>query len=738
MKIMIVTPYFAPAVGGLENYALNIAKGLQKKGDEVFIVTANHIDKKYREDKLCDLRVIRLPISFRLSNTPIGLNWKKQIKRIIEDEKPDVINAHTPVPFISDIAIRAAGKTPTILTYHNDLVKPSGISKYLAKLFYVLLMNKTLEKAEKIIATSEYYANVSPYLRQYKEKVVIVPPGVDIDVYSSKVDKNWLRKKYPNKKIILFVASMKKSHAHKGLDVLIDSCAKLKKKGIGFALIAAGTGDGIDGYKQHAKRAGILTECHFPGFVPDEDLPKYYAGAHVLTLPSISSAEGFGMVLLEAQACGTPVIGTDIGGIPYAIGDSKSGLLVNPRSSLQLYRALASVLKNYSSLTKTTQPIERVKNSFDWKILSGQTADIFLSSTRKRVLHVTSYYPPHLGGMESVVKSIANTQYSQGIKVGVITSRQKQSSVKEPFPVKRLWNFEFANTPFIPSLLLHLIKQGKEYDIFHVHIAQAYTPEMVWLASIITRTKYIAQIHLDVAPSGRMGILLKPYKSIFLSHVLKSAHAVTVFTKAQKDETISKYKLNKKRVFVVPNGVEEEYFYKARTKLAKKPRLLFVGRLSPQKNITQLLNALDGISEKFETNIVGDGILKQALMQEAEDLNLKNIRFLGRKSGRDLIEIYKNSDIFVLPSEREGMPLVLLEAMAMGLPVVATDVVGIRDLIKDNKLGKLASYGNPNMLKQKITSIDNAVYIKLSRSVFSFVSEYKWKAITSLLEDIYD
>jgi len=123
--------------------------------------------------------------------------------------------------------------------------------------------------------------------------------------------------------------------------------------------------------------------------------------------------------------------------------------------------------------------------------------------------------------------------------------------------------------------------------------------------------------------------------------------------------------------------------------LHEKTKLLFVGRLSVQKNIPQLLGSLEGISDQFETHIVGNGALEHDLKLLVKNLRLHNIIFHGRKDGNDLIKLYRESDIFLLPSNREGMPLVLLEAMAMSLPIIATKVTGNRDVVMNNKNGLL-------------------------------------------------
>lgn len=357
------------------------------------------------------------------------------------------------------------------------------------------------------------------------------------------------------------------------------------------------------------------------------------------------------------------------------------------------------------------------------------------------IFHISSVYPPKLGGIEKVVRSLAKTQKENGEDVSVITSDQgiKDGDVlPDDFPVLRLRSFVFANTTIIPSLFFRLLKL-KRTDVAHIHIAQAFVPETTWLASKVKHFKYVAQIHLDVPPSGPAGFLLKVYKPLILKRVLRSAKFVAVFTKDQKAETEKKYKLSSSQVVVMPNGVEDEFYFDSARSLHKKPRLLFVGRLNYQKNLQQIFHALEGVSDQFETTIVGSGEMEVELKQLASSLKLKNVNFVGRKGGNDLLKQYKRSDIFILSSEREGMPLVLLEAMAMGLPVIATNVTGNRDVIANGKNGLLVPLNDSNAFRQALLKIkaDTKLYKSLSQSARETSSKYNWEKVATKFIELY-
>ncbi len=356
------------------------------------------------------------------------------------------------------------------------------------------------------------------------------------------------------------------------------------------------------------------------------------------------------------------------------------------------------------------------------------------------IIHVTSSYPPRLGGLEKVVQVLADTQQRMGQKVRVITANRSvgSNSPDDGFTVTRQRSFMLANTIIMPGLFYHLLQVGRD-DVVHVHVVQAFTPEVVLMAAKLKRFKYVAQIHLDIPPSGPAGFLLKLYKPLVLKQVLHGASSVIVFTKSQKQEIQRRYGLDAGKVKVVPNGVEEKYYYNQSRKLHNKPRLLFVGRLNFQKNLKQLLRALDGVSDQFETNIVGDGEQEQELKKLTKELKLQYIYFAGRADGQKLINYYKQADIFVLPSEREGMPLVLLEAMAMALPIVATNVTGSRDVVRDSENGLLVPYNDADAFRAALLRIssDPKLYKKLSQTSRKMAEQYSWSKVAAQFKNIY-
>jgi len=306
--------------------------------------------------------------------------------------------------------------------------------------------------------------------------------------------------------------------------------------------------------------------------------------------------------------------------------------------------------------------------------------------------------------MENVSKTIAESLARHG-PVVVLTSRSGSSSApnferRDNLVIRRLFTIEFAHVPFIPSLLVHLVRLPRQ-AVVHVHIAVAFVPEMVWLASLIRRRPFVAHYHLDVAPSGRLGPIFTAYKRWILPCVLRSAAKVIVLSADQGEFIRHKYGVAPDRIVAIPNAVGGEFFCgpPAPPTHGGPFRLLFVGRLAPQKNVALLLRSMAAVREPTELVIVGDGEQRAMLRSLSAELNLTNVRMIGPKTGEDLISWYRWADAFVLTSEKEGMPLVLLEAMASGLPVVGTDVPGISETLGAD--GLLAS-PNPEAFAKEV------------------------------------
>jgi glycosyltransferase involved in cell wall biosynthesis len=203
-------------------------------------------------------------------------------------------------------------------------------------------------------------------------------------------------------------------------------------------------------------------------------------------------------------------------------------------------------------------------------------------------------------------------------------------------------------------------------------------------------------------------------------------------------------RIYKRDIRVVPNGVDLQGFGAGRNKKRLENfRLLFVGRLNPVKGVEYLIDAMAGIKKKgtdVELTIAGDGPERKRLENLSKRLNVYNhVRFLGMVDRLKIASLMSESDIFVLPSISEGFPLVVLEAMACGLPIIATKVGGLPEVIEEGRNGLLV---NPRDSVALASSILLLLQNEAQRDIIAEENRKKsmlfgWERVVSVLEEEY-
>ena len=358
---------------------------------------------------------------------------------------------------------------------------------------------------------------------------------------------------------------------------------------------------------------------------------------------------------------------------------------------------------------------------------------------KPEIIQVASYYPPHLGGLENVAAKIAESFVAKGYPVSVFTSDigySRDVTVSSQSQVHYLKSIEVAHTPVIFTLFFRLLALPR-HSLIHLHVAQAFSPEIVYLICRLKRIPYIAHIHLDVDPSGPFGFLLGTYKKIFLKRVLKSATKIICLSEPQKKLIASKYGLSGGSIVVIPNGVDETYFAEKKTCENRIPHLLFVGRLAAQKNLPLLIEAVSQMQTSVILDVVGEGELRGNIEALIQKFRLQNVKLHGRQSGKELLEFYRSADVFVLPSLKEGVSLAMLEALAAGLPVMASDAPEMRQIL--DTCGILIQDPTAANYARALDALlaNKDTLRKLSIASVQTARSYSWESVLGSIEDVY-
>ncbi|MHB1868258.1 MAG: glycosyltransferase family 4 protein [Nitrososphaerales archaeon] len=374
MKICLVNSYYHPWIGGAETYASNLAKGLAKRGHEVTVYCSDR--PLHAGESLEDgIKVVRMRTPATFYGTPLVLFPPEIIV-----ERYDVIHANFPSPYLAAVSalIAAARTTPAVLTWHNDLPPVTSGAGMLVGI-HDAVSGSYLNGYRKIIATTYAYSKRSRLLSRYSDKVVVIQNGVNTTRFNPRVDGEVVRQRYGlgQSKVALFVGALTTWHAYKGVEVLLRAFKNASEKGGDIKLLIVGGGNMMGKYKSMAQELCISSSVVFAGKVSDEELPQYYAACDFSILPSKDLSEGFGLVLLEAMACGKAVIGSRVGGIVEVITEGVNGLLVEPNDVDSLARAIHALFEDDQKRAMMGRSGRTFAESHDWSAVARRVESLY-------------------------------------------------------------------------------------------------------------------------------------------------------------------------------------------------------------------------------------------------------------------------------------------------------------------------------------------------------------------------
>jgi len=329
-----------------------------------------------------------------------------------------------------------------------------------------------------------------------------------------------------------------------------------------------------------------------------------------------------------------------------------------------------------------------------------------------RIAHVTATFPPHYTGTGMVCYHNALGLARLGHEVSVVTAEYPRDGYADPeeISVHRLPAlFQLGNAPCLTGLTML-----RDFDIIHLHYPFIFGAEGVWMASRMWGIPCVVTHHNDLLARGTRRLLFGAYTAI--SRVLLRAvrrYIVVSLDHAASSRLGSLFRERWRDVVEVPNGVDANRFRPGldgapvRRKLGiprKAQVVLFVGvldRAHHYRRVDLLLEAVGKLQRaELHLVVVGDGNRAAAYQNQATEMGLAaKVHFLGRMPQWDLPRVYSAADLVVLPSQlQESFGLVLIEGMACGKPVLASDLPGVRSIVTDGEDGLLVPPGDGDRL----------------------------------------
>jgi len=378
MEILLCPEYFYPHVGGGEVWSFNLSKNLTNKGHKITVISYKH-PKHLKNELLYGIKILRI------GPFPIE-GVQPYFKRAIINTYGILINGFRlnydlllvsqTFPLLPSYVVSKIRRKPIIAVFHDIYglrfsLKEKGLFKGLIRGVVELISIKL--DYDVILTVSESTKRKLVKVGVKEDRIFVVGGGVDLKEIDSVNEQKSL------KPTVLYVGRLVKL---KKVENLLQAFKKVASRVPEAELYIVGSGPQEEFLKMFAKELGILSKVVFTGYVSEEEKIRLMKKAWVLVQPSI--AEGFGLVLVEANACKTPAIAVDSGGPREVIKDGKTGFLVQPNNINQLAEKIIELLENKNRVLEMGEDGRKnVEENYTWEKVAEKVEKIILKHCKR-------------------------------------------------------------------------------------------------------------------------------------------------------------------------------------------------------------------------------------------------------------------------------------------------------------------------------------------------------------------
>jgi glycosyltransferase involved in cell wall biosynthesis len=637
-------------------------------------------------------------------------------EKIIENNKIDVISCQDPfVTAVVGTLLKIKYKIPLNIQIHNDYSSIYWKNESLQNKLFSILLPITLRFADTIRLVSESLKN----LAKGKFMVGIIPISVESDFFL--YEKN-------NKNIdVICTARLIKQ---KNIQLLIDSISLVVKKHKNLKVVIIGEGPEKDSLKTLIINKKLSNNIKLIGSKNRKVVNNYLQKSKIFVLPS--SYEGWGLSVVEAALCELPVVMTDTGGAREIVVNNKSGFIVKVGSKQAIANKINILLKSQNKRElfgkKGRQHIlkyyPKAKLERDWINHLKNT-----SSLNKKTCFILPEFNTKLSTHYTYTLKLFN-KYAKHFPSALFI--EKGEPLKPNFSFSRIIIQKITLKPF--NLLerffwlLRLRFQG--YHTFFIH----YSYWSLFILNFIslffpTRIFYWHAEELFEQDLNKMNY----WERYLLTLAIRTAPNLITAGEKLKQAYAKTFSINPNKIFIVPNWVSKINISQSKDELRKqlnlpqnKKIILFVHRLSERKGAQLLPEIIDKTVKNNKDVffvIVGEGPLRLNLKINL-DKNLSKL--VGSVPQKNIVEYYQTANLLIMPSLREGFPRVILEAMAVGLPIVTTDVGEVKNILPTIQHKFIVKPNNINEFVERLNLIlkDNSIYSRIATANTEKVKNY--------------
>jgi glycosyltransferase involved in cell wall biosynthesis len=330
----IYKDYYPPVVGGIEKHINLLVNGLAERGVEIEVLVSN-TGIRLERINVDGIPVTKVPQLGRLASAPLNITFPFWLRRL--GKHADILHFHFPNPTGELSYLVSSLRSKVVVSYHSDIIR----QVHLLKLYLPFLM-QFLKNADVILASSQNYLSSSKVLMKFRHKCKVIPYGhklPELKPNQEVTDKIAAIRRVFGPEILLFVGKFRN---YKGLHILFDAM-----KGIDGKLLVIGSGTLRRNLLEFRDAARMNKKIFFLGELEDPELVHYLHACDILILPSNLRSEAFGIIQLEAMACGKPVVSTELGtGTSFVNRNQETGLVVGPNDAEALTRAVNYLIEH--------------------------------------------------------------------------------------------------------------------------------------------------------------------------------------------------------------------------------------------------------------------------------------------------------------------------------------------------------------------------------------------------------
>jgi glycosyltransferase involved in cell wall biosynthesis len=361
VKVLFVLTYYHPHVSGLTIYVKRLATTLAQRGYQVTVLTSRYARTLPAEEMIDGVRVVRVPVLFRISKGVIMPRFPLLAWRLIRQH--DVVSVHLPQFEASLLSLlgRVAGR-PVVLTYHCDLQLPQGWFNRLVDKVVFVSNYLAGHLAQAAVAYTQDFAQHSHFLSRFLHKVRVIPPPVIMPAPDPDAVEAFRAEHDLGDRPVVGMAA--RLATEKGVEVLIEAMPRLLAAFPRLKVLFAGQYEDVMGEEAYYRRLMPLirelgTEhWEFLGVLEQRQMPAFFAACDVLVVPSLNSTESFGLVQVEAMLCGTPSIASNLPGVRQPPRMTGMGEVTPIGDSDALAEAIIRVIRNPDDYARPRRQIQ--------------------------------------------------------------------------------------------------------------------------------------------------------------------------------------------------------------------------------------------------------------------------------------------------------------------------------------------------------------------------------------------